>query len=291
MMQAELSTIVTYNPWAITGDMTLGDLAGTLDSVEFHHWPVADDERRLIGMLSSADLVRTFEAGVAALTDTEDRRAERLAVILNQSVSDVMSSRALSIQQNESPAAALWMLLEHQLQAIPVLTDSYLTALVTTSDFLREFSYGGSMAAGISVSETMQSPCEPVDCNATLDDVALAMHLAQSDAIPVVRGDLPLGVVSRRDIGTMKLQKTLREVFGEEIQADHATSILALAASAPTIRPGERLSSAAHLMIEHRRQAVAVVNQANRLLGVVTEEMVLRTMLDAMRCRTFRLSL
>jgi CBS domain-containing protein len=291
MMQAELSTIVTYNPWAITGDMTLGDLADMLDPVDFQHWPVADDKRRLIGMLSSADLVPTFEAASAALTCAEDRRTERLAMILSQSVSDVMPSRVLSIQQNDSPATALWMLLEHQIQALPVLTDSYLTALVTTSDFLREFSYGGSPAAGFSVSETMQPPCEPVDCNATLDDVAMAMHLSQSDAIPVVRGDLPLGVVSRRDLGTMKLQQTLREVFGDEIPFDHATSILALAASAPTIRPGERLSSAAHLMIEHRRQAVAVVNQANRLLGVVTEELVLRTMLDAMRCRTFRLSL
>jgi len=286
MMQSELSTIVTYNPWAVAGDTTLGDLADLLDSFDFHHWPVTDEERRLIGMLSSADLLRAFEAGAAALMISDDRRAQRLAVIRNQAVSEVMSSRVSSIQQNESPAAALWMLLEHQIQALPVLTDSYLTALVTTSDFLRKFSYGGSLATCISVSERMQAPCESVDCNATLDDVAMAMNFGQSGAIPVVRGDLPLGVVSRRDLGMMKLRQTLRQMSGEDIQADHATSILALAASAPTIRPGERLSRAAHLMLEHRRQAIAVVNQAGRLLGVVTEEMVLRTMLDTMRsCR------
>lgn len=283
MMQSELSTIVTYNPCAIGGDTTLGELAVMLDSVDFHHWPVTNEERRLIGMLSSADLVRTFEAGAAALMVSEDRRVERLEVIRNQTVSEVMSSRVLSIQQSESPAAALWMLLEHQIQALPVLTDSYLTALVTTSDFLREFSYGGSLAACISVSETMQTPSESVDCNSSLDDVAMVMLFAQSDTIPVVRGDLPLGVVSRRDLGMMKLRRTLREVFGQDIPGDHATSILALAASAPTIRPGERLSNAAHLLMEHNRQAIAVVNQAGRLLGVVTEEMVLRMMLDALR--------
>ena len=81
----------------------------------------------------------------------------------------------------------------------------------------------------------------------------------------------------------MKLRQTLREVFGKDIQAEGATSILALAASAPTIRPGERLSNAAQLMIEHKRQAIAVVNQAGRLLGVITEEMVLRAMLGEMR--------
>ncbi len=283
MMQAELSTIVTYNPLSITGRMTLGEFAEMLDCSDVHHWPVTDDERRLIGMLSSADLVRTFEAGAAALLGAEDRRVERLAAIRNQTVAEVMSSRVLSIQRNESPATALWMLLEYRIQALPVLTDGYLTAMVTTSDFLREFSYGGSLAAGFAASETMQATCESVDCDATLDDVAIAMHLAQSEAIPVVRGGLPLGVVSRRDLGMLKLRTTLREVFGEFIQPDHPSSILALAATAPTIRPGERLSGAAQLMIEHNRQAIAVVNQASRLLGVVTEEMVLREMLDAMR--------
>lgn len=284
MIQAELSTIVTYNPWAITGSMTLGELAEMLDCSDSHHWPVTDESRQLIGLLSSADLVRTFEAAAAAFSGDEDRRTERLAVIRNQSVSDVMSSRVLSIQHNESPATALKMLLESQVQVLPVLTDSYLTALVTTSDFLREFSYGGSLAAGFSVSESMQAPSESVDCDATLDDVAMAMYLAQSDAVPVVRGDLPLGVVSRRDLGMLKLRFTLRDLFGEGVQSAHPTSILALAATAPTIRPGERLSSAAQLMIDHNRQAIAVVNQASRLLGVVTEEMVLRAMLDAMRC-------
>ncbi|HUG67762.1 MAG TPA: CBS domain-containing protein [Pirellulaceae bacterium] len=283
MMQAELSNIVTYNPWSIEGSTTLGELVDMLSAVDFNHWPVVDDQRQLIGMLSSSDLVRTLEAGALAITEPEVRREERLQVIRNQPVSEIMSQRVLSIQQDESPPAALWTMLEHRIHALPVLTDSFLTALATTSDFLREFSYGGSLSACASVSETMQSPSDPVDCDATLDDVAMCMHFAPSDAIPVVRGDLPLGVISRRDLGRLKLRHTLRDVFGTEPQADGGTSILALAASAPTIRPGERLSSAAHLMIEHRRQAIAVVNQAGRLLGVVTEELVLRAMLDDMR--------
>ncbi|MCA9145390.1 MAG: CBS domain-containing protein [Planctomycetaceae bacterium] len=288
MIHTELSNIITYNPWSIEGQTTLGELVELLPIAEFHHWPVVDDERQLIGMLCSSDLVRIFEAGATALTLSDERREERLEIIRCQHVSEVMSPRVLSIQQNESPASALWTLLEHRVSALPVLTDSYLTALATTSDFLREFSYGGSLAGCISVSETMQSPSEPVESDATLDDVAMAMHFTQSDAVPIVRGGLPLGVVSRRDLGMLKLRQTLREVFGSEAlraepQGNNSTSILALAASAPTIRPGERLSCAAHSMIEHRRQAIAVVNQAGRLLGVVTEEMILRAMLDEMR--------
>ena len=132
------------------------------------------------------------------------------------------------------------------------------------------------------VTEVMQNPCEAVDCDASLDEVATAMHVSQSMVIPVVRGDLPLGVVSRRDIGMLKLQTTLCDIFGEDMRQE-ATSVLAIAASSPSIRPGERLSQAASLMVEHRRQAIAVVNQAGRLLGVLTDEMILRSMLDSMR--------
>ncbi len=288
MLQTELATIVTYNPWSIAAESTLGELVDVLDSADFNHWPVVDSERCLLGMLSSSDLVRIFTAGAIALKASEDRRQERLNIIRNQPIRDVMSPRVLSIQKSESAAAALWTLLEHHIHSLPVLTDRYLTALATTSDFLREFSYGGSLAACISVSETMQIPCEPVDCDAAPDEVAMAMHFAQADAIPVVRGDLPLGVVSKRDLGMLKLRGTLRDIFGDDIfgddpQTGEVSSVLALAASAPTIRPGERLSSAANLMVEHRRQAIAVVNQAGRLLGVVTEEMVLRAMLKELR--------
>lgn len=281
-MQTELSAIVTYNPIAISGESTLGELVEVLGNADYHHWPVVDDQRHLIGMLSISDLVRTLEAGANAIAASEDRRDERREAIRTQAVREVMSPRVLSIQQNESPVTALRTLLEYGIHSVPVLTDRYLTALATTSDFLREFSYGESLAACTAVSEAMQSPCEPLDSDASLDDAAMLMHLTQADAIPVVRGDLPLGVVSRRDLGVLKLQQTLHDLFGEQLPAERAASILALAASAPTIRPGERLSSAANLMIEHRRQAIAVVNQAGRLLGVVTEEMVLRAMLDAM---------
>ena len=283
MIQADLSTIVTYNPWAVSDCTTLSELVGLLDSVDFHHWPIVDDDRRLLGMLSNSDLVRVFEAGSAALHAPQDHQHARLAFIRSQPVREVMTTRIISVQQNESPATALWMLLEHHIHSLPVLTDSYLTALVTTSDFLREFSYSGELAATLPVTEIMQAPCEPIDCDASLDEVAMAMHFAQATAVPVVRGDMPLGVVSHREVGMLKLQKTLSEVFGVDVRRQEATSILALVASAPTIRPGERISHAASMMIEHRRQAIAVVNQAGRLLGIVTEEMVLRSMLDSMR--------
>ncbi len=49
MLQADLTTIITYNPCAITADTTCGELLDMLGSASFHHWPVIDDERRPCG--------------------------------------------------------------------------------------------------------------------------------------------------------------------------------------------------------------------------------------------------
>jgi CBS domain-containing protein len=48
----------------------------------------------------------------------------------------------------------------------------------------------------------------------------------------------------------------------------------------PAIRPGQRLCEAASAMIAGDLPAVTIINQANRLLGLVTEDDILRWMYD-----------
>jgi CBS domain-containing protein len=52
---------------------------------------------------------------------------------------------------------------------------------------------------------------------------------------------------------------------------------------AAPLRPGQRLCEAATLMIEHQLPAVIVTNQANRFLGIVTENQLLSLMLRQLK--------
>jgi Mg/Co/Ni transporter MgtE len=50
---------------------------------------------------------------------------------------------------------------------------------------------------------------------------------------------------------------------------------------ATPIRPGQRLFEAALVMVQESLPATIVINQANRLMGLVTEDDILRVLHDA----------
>jgi CBS-domain-containing membrane protein len=125
----------------------------------------------------------------------------------------------------------------------------------------------------------MEPPAEPLDVEATLDDANAAFHMAGVDYLPVVQGDFPLGVVSRRSVRKARCRQSARRLLDEAL-FDGPTTIAQLVAHAPTIVPGARLAKAADLMVQEHLQALAVVNQANRLLGVLSEDRLLHAMLE-----------
>jgi Mg/Co/Ni transporter MgtE len=50
---------------------------------------------------------------------------------------------------------------------------------------------------------------------------------------------------------------------------------------APPVKPGQRMFEAAVVMVQEDLPASVVINQANRLMGLVSEDDVLRAMHDA----------
>jgi CBS domain-containing protein len=153
-----------------------------------------------------------------------------------------------------------------------------LIGLVTTTDYLREFSYGEMPISRYPVSEWVQDGIEPIDCETTLAEAAAILSQAGADQIGVVNGTLPLGVISMRDLRLATCRMECRLLLGDEMSASGPMTMRELAAKSPTIRPGARLSEAASLMVEHHRQCIAVVTQAGRLVGALSEETLLTAM-------------
>ncbi|MBP86579.1 MAG: hypothetical protein CMJ64_07685 [Planctomycetaceae bacterium] len=228
-------------------------------------------------MLSNSDLVRAIQAHAVIAQFSAGWDAWR-----DSSVADIMSQRVVSVVQEEYLTSVIKLFLEHGIHSLPVLDDGRLIGLITTSDLLREFWYSNLPCSRESPMETMQPAGETIDCDGTLDEAAIMMRMVSQGHVCVVRGDLPLGVVSRRDLLMAKLRDTVVQSFGEEVEMSGPRTLLELAGTAPTIRPGDRRSKAAGQMVEHHRQVVAITNQAGRLLGVVTEDAILRAMLGSL---------
>jgi CBS domain-containing protein len=195
-----------------------------------------------------------------------------------------MSTRLVTISRESDRCSALELLLAHGFQSLPVVDDERLVGMVTTSDFLREFSYGESAAARLPAEEFVESAPEPIDCTETLDAAAHAMMFSGTKHVAVVSGHLPLGVVTRRDIWLAKCRLDARRMLGDECVLPGPASLHELVAESPVVRPGTPLGEAAERMASLRRQAVAVINQAGRFVGVLTETGVLRAMEGSLAC-------
>ncbi|HJN09577.1 MAG TPA: CBS domain-containing protein [Pirellulaceae bacterium] len=281
LTQANLTSFVTYNPIALPVETRLAEAVQTLAQTGIHHWPVVNAERQLVGILSERDIVRVLTQQMrtpVAVGDSAPAQTDDL------SVADTMSSVVEFVTLDESPRQVLTKLLEHTLDWLPVVQDEMVVGVTTMADFLREFSYGQIGLSKTQVSELMV-PAEIIDSEMTLSEAWDALTEHQSDCVGVVRGDLPLGVLSQRDVRLAMCRVAVADWLGDqpnvyEFECSGPRTVLELVSSAPTIRPGARLQSAATLMLDHGREAIAVVNQANRMMGAVTEHEILQRMLN-----------
>jgi len=273
---SSLGTLVTYNPWTVGPTALLHDIAARFDELGVHHVPVVDAERRVIGLVSESDILRARQASRLVTAggggaDTDDAPAVFAR--------DAMTRQIVAVAVKSTFADALRFLLERQIHALPVVDDGRLIGMISSRDFLREFSYGELPCSREPISSLLANTApEPLDPDTSLDDAFLAMQETGAGCLAVAKSGCPLGVLAQRDIVREKCRLIEEGSASDELRT---APILSAVRSSPTIRPGQRLCEAAAAMIELRLPAVTIVNQSNRLLGLVSEDDLLRVLYDA----------
>jgi len=268
-MEIGLGTYVTYNPLAVSLETRVEDLLQMVDSLAMHHFPVVDGDQQLVGVVSETDLI--LEAR------NRMRRKEEGASAYCTTVKDIYTGHLVTVDNLASPRKALALLMEQYIRSLPVLSDGKLVGIVTDTDFLREFSYGQMTCAKEPVSDFLEPPAEPLDPDTTADEALAALKKSGSDYLAVVQGGCPIGIVSGREI----LKTIAMEGSSQNLTGD--SSVLKFLNKTPAFRPGQRMNEAAALMVEHRLTALAVTNQANRFLGIITADQILGVMLRNMK--------
>jgi CBS domain-containing protein len=276
MSGTSLGTLVTYNPWSVGPTALLDDVAARFEELGIHHVAVVDAERRVIGMLSETDLLRARQSKRMILVGAGGEETNEATPV---SAGDVMTRDVASIATTADFHAALDMLLTRRIHALPVVEGGRLVGLVSSRDFIREFSYGELEGTREPISSLLKGkPQEPLQANSTLDEALLAMHELGASCLAVAQGDCPIGVVSQRDIVREKCRLDEQAEYFQEMQ--HSTPLLKVTRNSPPIRSGQRLCEAAAAMVDHALPAVTVVNQSNRLLGLITEDDLLGVLYD-----------
>ncbi len=282
MSQNQLDTLITYNPWTVSELTPLEELYRLVQDVDFHHWPVINDERKLVGVLSDFEIIGQYWAAKSAeMLKESGAGTPNGSADAGRQARDIMVRDVTTVSINADPEDVLRLLLESPFQSLPVVDDGRLVAIVTDSDFLREYCYGGAESYSWSVQSHVITGVELIPPDMSLEDVRQTMESLDSSYLVVEQGGFPLGVVSQRRVRNALAQAGSVDpdlVCGVDSGPDVAPTLADLVSHSPTVRPGQRFGEAAQAMVDAGVNAVAVVNQANRLLGIVTEELILETM-------------
>jgi CBS domain-containing protein len=284
MSSTSLGTLITYNPWAVGPTTLLDDVAAQFDELGVHHVAVVDGQRRVIGMLSETDLLRARQSRRAVLVGSGVSDTDDAPLVFAR---DAMKRDVMSIGEAAGFRTALRLLLDGQIHALPVVeenmgnTEQRLVGMVSSRDFLREFSYGDLPASRQSIAKLLPAtPPQTLSPEATLDEALLTMQEAGVTCLGVAQGESSVGIISQRDIVREKCRVEEQAEFHPETRP--STAVRGIARLSPPLKSNQRLFEAASAMIQHGLPAVAVFDQANRLLGMITEDDLLRVLYDAL---------
>ena len=256
MLATALDALITYNPWTLSPATTLAEAARLLDETGISQWPILNDDGVCLGMLGTAALLAALEqdpSGQSPLARHIDTTAQPLLL-------------------DATPQQALQQLAAGR-RMLPVSDGERVVGTLSTSDFVRELSYGGPLAREL-VLEFMQRSAETIDADASLAQGLAALSGTQRYLV-AVQGDFPLGALSRFSLMQAAVKDFARAQRGETLGARTVGQLLQ---SCPTIQPGRTLGEAAALMVEHQLDALAVTNQSASLFGLLTEEHLLRAL-------------
>jgi CBS domain-containing protein len=291
--------VMTRDVLSATADEPVRAAVERLLDREFRALPVVDREGRVVGVVSSGDLVARGGLGarlelLSALSETARRGF--LDQLSARRVAAVMTPDPSTVRISDTLAAATRLMAERKIKRVPVIDEAgRLVGILARSDVLRavaetfprELGEAADQRGARTVAELMRPAAPVVKAQtdlATLLDAVASTRLNR--AIVVDDEGRVLGVVTDSDVlrsvepsggGVLgALMRTgARPTGGTKVSA-HELSKPALA-----VEPDTTIAEAARRMTESRQKILAVVDPDRRLLGIVDRADLLAAAGDA----------
>jgi CBS domain-containing protein len=131
MLALEIMTspVVTASP-----DLPIKAAIQLLDRHDITAVPIVDDQQRLIGIVSEADLLRDSLATDprAHVQPTDEQPADAAAT-----VADAMTVGVLTVHENADAAAVARLMLDSGVKSIPVTRASHVVGIISRRDLIR----------------------------------------------------------------------------------------------------------------------------------------------------------
>jgi CBS domain-containing protein len=287
---------------SVSVDSSARAAAELLVGREFRALPVVDAEGRLVGVVSSGDLVMRANLGVrlellSAMSG--DPRERYLAEVAEKPVGEIMTRDPSVVRATDTVAAATHLMSERSIKRLPVIDDAgRLVGMIARSDVLRAVgeSFPRDVESSVdhpgarTVGEVMRSDAPVVRAGAdlaTLVDVVVSTRLNR--AVVVDDEGRVVGIVSDAEVLRSVDASASRGVIGALMRTPGRVSgsdVIArdlIARDLVTVGSDSPIAEAARAMTESRSKVLCVVDAEGRLLGILDRADLLRAAGDALR--------
>jgi CBS domain-containing protein len=141
-MSARVADVMTTNPVAVRANASFKEIAARLREYQVSAFPVLDNDDRVIGVVSEADLLpkEALEAGYEGHRGLSGlrHRAEREKAA-GVTAADIMSRSPVTIGPHDLVSHAAHLMYDHRTTCLPVVEGERLVGVITRADVLSVF--------------------------------------------------------------------------------------------------------------------------------------------------------
>jgi CBS domain-containing protein len=296
-MNTLVKDVMTTRVVSVGKDAPFKEMAARLRANRVSAFPVLDDEGKVIGVVSEADLL-TKEAldggydGMPGMITGLLRRQEQ-GKARGVTAADLMTHPAVTISPDAAVENAARLMYKSKIKRLPVVdADGRLTGIISRADVLsvldlpdppQLLSPGGMTAMKTSVKEIMTTQVVAVKVGASFKEMAAALRGNRVSAFPVINDEgKVIGVVSEADMlakevltgdhaGTITAMLHRRE----QDKADGLTAADLMTHPAVTVTPDDSVEQAARLMYTLQVKRLPVIDHSGGLVGIISRTDVL----------------
>ena len=124
-----VSDAMTKEPLAVGPDATIAEAEALFERHGFNLLPVVEDRRRLVGVLSSLDLLKAFQFG-------EEHLFPPYEEIMRRRVRSVMSAKVVTVSPRTPLTRALEKMVRTRNKSLPVALGGELVGILAREDVL-----------------------------------------------------------------------------------------------------------------------------------------------------------
>lgn len=137
-------------------------------------------------------------------------------------LNEVMTEGVIAVEKDENIVSASKTLQEEGIRGLVVVDNEEAVGVIVCRDIVYQVVAEGEDPREVTVGDVMSTNLIVAEEDELLDDVAMAMNQNDVSRVPVVRGDMLVGIVTQSDI--LRAWPGFAEIMSEEVEMDAEAS-------------------------------------------------------------------